>query len=475
MIAFLVAGTASGVGKTTVSLALMAALRQRGFAVQPFKCGPDFLDASHHSAICGRASRNLDGWMLDLHANRGIFDSACRDAQVAVVEGMMGLFDGVAGGGEEGSSGEMAKRLGLPVVLVLDASTSARSIAAVVKGFETFDPELRFAGVVLNGVAGESHYRMLEAAIVSSCKLPILGWLPRNSELAIPERHLGLHGAAEQENSPEKLEERLKAWAAFAEANLDLDSILRNRDCAYLPDQPVQPAVPAEAPLVVSGEKIRLGVARDQAFSFYYEDNFDLLREFGAELVEFSPLTGSFPENLDALYFGGGYPELHAQRLSENRTLLAAVRSFASAGRPIYAECGGMMYLAQTLTNVEGETFPMAAVLPLAVQMTRRLVHFGYAEAEFTLDCLLGRKGTRMRGHSFHCSQAALTGELDTAYRVRFSLSGREENEGYSRGCVLASYIHLHFRANPQAARAFLEHALHGRKASALRTQEFAG
>jgi cobyrinic acid a,c-diamide synthase len=339
----------------------MAALRQRGLAVQPFKCGPDFLDGSHHTAICGRPSRNLDTWMLDLTVNQDIFDRACRGADVAIVEGMMGLFDGVTGCGEQGSSAEIAKMLDLPVVLVLDASKSARSIAAIVKGFEIFDPELRFAGVVLNGVAGEGHYRILKEAIASTCTSPILGWLPRNPEVAIAERYLGLHGAIDQ---IDQTEERVTSFASFAEAHLDLDRLMRQ-------NYAIERIPSSDCPKVPERQKGALvGVARDRAFSFYYEDNFDVLRECGAEIVEFSPLADSeLPDELDAVYLGGGYPELYARTLSENQTLLASLRAFAAAGKPIYAECGGMMYLAQTLTDLEGESFPMAYLLPLSVQM----------------------------------------------------------------------------------------------------------
>jgi cobyrinic acid a,c-diamide synthase len=455
MNAFLIAGTASGVGKTTTALALMAAFRQRGFAVQPFKCGPDFLDTGHHTVVSGRVSRNLDTWMLDGETNQTIFENACMGADVAIVEGMMGLFDGVAGGTEEGSSAEIAKLLHLPVILVLDASKSSRSIAAVVKGFETFDPGVRMAAIVLNGVAGESHFRMLERSICSTSDVPILGWLPRNPAVMIPERHLGLHTAAEQTN----VQVRFDALAAFAETNLKIDLLLL-RDHPWNPDRTTR----SKTSIMRSGQT-RIGVARDRGFSFYYEDNFDLLRECGAEIIEFSPLSDEhLPAELDGLYLGGGYPELYAEQLSENRTMLAEVRAFADAGKPIYAECGGMMYLAQSLTNLEGNAFAMTGVLPITVEMTKRLVHFGYAGVEFMEDCLLGKKGTMVRGHSFHCSQATITGDLQTLYRVRYSLSGREEIEGYSRGNLLASYIHLHFRGNPSLAAAFVTEANRSRQ-----------
>lgn len=459
MIAFMVAGTASGVGKTTCSLALMAAFRRRGLRVQPFKCGPDFLDTAHHTSICGCSSRNLDTWMLSKQANREIFSRASNDADVAIVEGMMGLFDGVAGGADQGSSAEIAKLLGIPVVLVVDASKSSRSIAAVVKGFETFEPNVRFGGVILNGVAGENHFRMIKSATALNSRVPILGWVPRNPDVAISERHLGLHTAAEQTGWPT----RGGVFAAFAEKYLNLDLVLRSGSW-------LAPTLDAESLTIPEHEeRIRVAVAKDLAFSFYYQDNFDLLSECGAEIIKFSPLSNPrIPEHADALYFGGGYPELYVRALSENHQLLDQIRSFASTGRPIYAECGGMMVLAESLTTLSGESFPMAGVLPLQIAMTKKLVHSGYAEVEFSENCLLGEKGTTVRGHSFHCSEATVTGPLETPYQVRYSLTGCKEAEGYSLHNVLASYIHLHFRANPSIPAAFVNRARRTRRAAAV-------
>lgn len=445
----LIAGTASGVGKTTVALAIMAGLRRRGLAVQPFKCGPDFLDTGHHTRICGRAARNLDTWMLSVEANRSVLRNAARGADVMVAEGMMGLFDGKNGSTEFGSSAEIAKLLRLPVVLVVDAAKSARSVAAVVMGFEMFDAELRLAGVILNRVASEWHYEMLREAIESSCKTKILGWLPLEPAIAIPERHLGLHGAAEQ--AADSQEAAIDAFAALAVKHLDLDGLLE-LECG-LEMAGVEPPRVTALPF---GDAVRVGVPSDRAFSFYYEDNLDLLREQGVEIVWFSPLTdASLPSGLDGLYLGGGYPELHAEQLSGNRQMLEDVRTFAASGRPVYAECGGMLYLSESLRVDEG-SYAMAGVLPLSMQMTDRLVQFGYVTVEFTEDCLLGRKGTAVRGHSFHHSRIASQGDVATNYHVQYSMSGKEEQEGFRQGNVLASYIHLHFRANPAVAENFV-------------------
>lgn len=454
MIAFVVAGTASGVGKTTVALALMAAFRARGHVVQPFKCGPDFLDPGHHSAICGRIARNLDTWMLDGKANRAIFDNASCDAEVAIVEGMMGLYDGVGGGTEEGSTAEIAKLLDLPVVLVLDAANSARSIAAVVKGFESFDAELRFAGIVLNGVSSRDHHRMLEAAIGEVSATPILGRIPREPFITIPERHLGLQTIEEQTS-------RGTFAARFGEIGLQhLDlSRLTELSSSGLTTRSTK-SYAAIHPPRFRKPAVRIGVARDNAFSFYYEDNFDLLREHGAECVFFSPLADfHLPANLDALYLGGGYPELYADTLSGNQRMSAEIRSFAGSGKPVYAECGGLVYLGRSVVLLDGKVSSMSGVLPLEFEMTPHLVQFGYVDIEFVADCLLGKKGSTLRGHSFHCSRLRSPGNLPTVYQVHYSLSRHSEPEGFVHKNVLASYIHLHFRANPAVAMSFVEAA----------------
>lgn len=444
---FLIAGPASGVGKTTVSLALAAALRERGFLVQGFKCGPDFLDTGHLSAVTGRAARNLDGWMLDANANRAAFAEASADAGVAIVEGMMGLFDGISGQGEKGSAAEIAKLLSLPVILVLDASKIARSLAAVIRGFEVFDPALRFVGLVLNGVASEGHFRLLADAISQNCTIPILGWLPQEKAVHIAERDLGLH-TADEINWREKRE----ALRVFAKNHLDIDRLLTEEfDLEVEHSRAASPMLPS---------RVTIGVARDEAFCFYYQDNLDLLHAAGARLIEFSPLRDEhLPSGVDALYLGGGYPELHAERLSANPTLALDIRDFATSGRPVYAECGGMMYLGERLRTRDGQEHTMAGVLPLEIEMTDKLVHFGYVEIELMQDCLLGTRGTLVRGHSFHHSQCSPVRELPTAFQAQYTLSGKTGPEGYLCGSVLASYIHIHFRGTPGLAEQFVKMA----------------
>lgn len=443
---FVVAGPASGVGKTTVTLALMAALRRRGMQVQPFKCGPDFIDAGHHTRACGRSSRNLDGWMLPADRNREIFGRGAAGADVCIVEGVMGLFDGASGKSDIGSTAEMAKLLGLPVVLVVDASSAARSVAALVHGFETFDPQLKILGVIFNKVAGPTHYDMLRDAVESTCRAVSLGYLPRDERIQVPERYLGLFTAGEDLLPDSKME----VLAEIAEGHIDLGKLLESA-ASFNVTRIDEHSAPASS-------RVRIGVARDRAFCFYYEDNLEALREAGAEIVEFSPLTDTaLPASLDALYFGGGYPELYAHQLSTNLEMIVSIKNFAEEGGAVYAECGGLMYLADKIETRDGMAFPMAGILPFGVQMTDRLVNFGYAEVCLRADCLWGAAGTRARGHSFHCSMIIDSVQMDQTYKVSYTLARREEAEGFHIKNVLASYIHLHFLSCPGLAATFVE------------------
>jgi cobyrinic acid a,c-diamide synthase len=399
--------------------------------------------------------------MLSANSNIDVVMEASRDADAILVEGMMGLFDGKSGDCEAGSSAEIAKLLKLPVVLVVDAGKSARSVAAVVLGFEMFDPDLRLAGVILNRVAGESHYRLLESAILGSCKTPVLGWLPGDASVAIPERHLGLH-TAEEATAEDTTAQQQEAFASLAEKHLDLE-LLGSLECGLDLRRSNQA-------LTMRAGCVRIGVARDRAFSFYYEDNLDLLRDRGAEIVAFSPLNDAeLPRGLDALYLGGGYPELYAAKLSANRSMLKSVRAFVSSGKPVYAECGGMIYLSEQLTAADGSTHAMAGVLPFAIEMTAGLVQFGYVTVELIGDTLLGPAGTTIRGHSFHHSRIVNAAQVRTAYSVTYSLSGKQEREGFSVGNVLASYVHIHFRAAGSIAGHFVSAARATQAVSAVR------
>ncbi len=443
-----IAGTHSGAGKTTLTLGLLAALRRRGLAVQPFKVGPDFIDPGHHSRAAGRPSYNLDGWMLPREENLRIFRRHADDADLAVVEGVMGLFDGYDGATEAGSTAQMAKWLGLPVILLVDARSMARSAAALVHGFATFDPDLTLAGVVFNRVGSATHLDYLRQALESvPGGVRCFGGLPRETELAIPERHLGL---VTTEDHP--LEGAyLEGLADLVERHLDLDGLL-----AALAPAPLEP-IPA--PSASPASVVRLGVARDQAFCFYYPDNLEWLENFGAEIVPFSPLADEdLPPDLHGLYLGGGYPELGAPQLSANQAMRRIIRERAAAGLPIYAECGGLMYLGQEISDLEGKRYPMAGVLPMSVRMLPRLKSLGYREVTLTGDGLLGPAGTRIRGHEFHYSEIVEPppASLSRLYRLTPRRGGDPVPEGYSTNQVLASYVHLHFGSNPEAARHFV-------------------
>jgi cobyrinic acid a,c-diamide synthase len=429
-----VAGTHSGVGKTSVTLGLIGALTRRGLTVQPFKVGPDFIDPLHHTHASGRTSRNLDGWMLDPETNLERFARATADADVAVIEGVMGLFDGSEGSSERGSSAEMAKLLGLPVILVVDASAMARSAAALIHGFASFDPELRIAGAILNNVGGEAHAETIREAVAGS--VPILGAIPHVSDLVVPERHLGLHLPHEAHQG------YVQTLAWLVDAHVDVDGLLQA-------GRITRPAPPPATP--TSPPRVRVGIARDEAFCFYYPDNLELLQQAGAELVEFSPIRDPLPEDLDGLYIGGGYPELHAAELAANHSATKAVWDFCKRGGPVYAECGGLIYLGQTL-QLDGSTYELCGALALHTRMPADL-SIAYVEVN-TIGGLFG-EGQRARGHLFHHSQIVDEPCVDRCYTLR-STRGETCQEGYSVGNVLASYVHLHFSSAPELPAAFV-------------------
>lgn len=438
-----VAGTGSGVGKTTVTLGLLEAFRRRGLRVQAFKVGPDFIDAGLHEVVTGRPSWTLDGWMCGREHVVATVARRAADADLAVVEGVMGCFDG-AGAGGEGSTAEAARWLGAPVLLVVDARAQARSAAAVVRGFEVFDPDLRIAGVVLNRMGGAAHARLVAEAIGAACRAAPVGSLADDPALALPERHLGLVTAPEGRLTP-RWRDRL---AAAVEAGLDLDRLLALAG-------PL-PAPAAEAPPAPAAGRVRIGVARDEAFQFYYPENLGRLAAAGAELVPWSPLADPAPPEVDGLYLGGGYPELHGRRLADNRTALDAVAAFAARGGPVYAECGGLMYLAESLEDLDGAVHRMAGVLPARVRMRPPRLAIGYAEVRQVASSPLGPAGTAARGHEFHCSTLdPVPAAVARVYRAR-AVGGEERDEGYLVGRTLMSYVHLHFGSNPALAPALV-------------------
>ena len=438
----LLAGTHSSVGKTTVTLGLLAALRTRGRRPAPFKAGPDYIDPSLHALAAGRPSRNLDVWLLDDAALRGVFARGMREADLAVIEGVMGLYDGI-GATQQGSTAELARTLQCPVILVLDVAAMSGTAAALVLGCRAMQPGVDLRGVILNRVGSAGHLQATADAIRAATGLPVLGSLPMDPEVAVPERHLGLVPASEHAMSTRALE-RL---AALVDERFDLEALWRIAHEA--PDLTTN-AVQSQP---VANGAPRIAVAQDRAFGFYYQDTIDLLRDCGADVVPFSPLDDvALPSDTRGVYIGGGFPELYARELAANQPMRAAIRGHVAREMPLYAECGGLMALGQTLTTFEGETLPMFGVLPAASRMQRRTLTIGYREVESLRSSPLMPKGMRVRGHEFHWSVA----NPPTAQVAAYRLSDSDALEGFCIGSTLASYIHLNFAGTPALARSFV-------------------
>jgi len=433
---FIISGTSSGSGKTTVALGLMAAFRKKGLAVQPFKCGPDFIDPGLHQLITGTVSRNLDLWMSGEQFTRSSFYHNSRNADLAIVEGVMGMFDGGLS-----SSGSLSATLGIPGILVLDVRSMAESAAAIVKGFETIVPEAAPRGVILNRIASDRHLQLVSDAIRKHCRAEVLGYLPRSLEFEIPGRHLGLLTGDEAPLSPQAV----RLLADTVAEHIDLDKILSL--CRNVPavDDNILPMAPDKL--------CRIGVARDKAFCFYYEDNFDLLRAAGAELVFFSPLTDARPpDNLDGIYLGGGYPELYARQLNENRTMRLAIAEWIENDGPVYAECGGFMYLTEGIVDHEGSFRQMVGAFPGRARMQEKRASLGYREVQTESPCCFGPPGTILRGHEFHYSSIDPMPE----HIARIYAVNNGTREGYAYRKVLGGYMHLHFGYSPQVVKEFV-------------------
>ncbi|OPY32536.1 MAG: cobyrinic acid a,c-diamide synthase [Methanomassiliicoccales archaeon PtaU1.Bin124] len=429
----MISGERSGVGKSTITIGILAALAARGLEVQPFKAGPDFLDPMHHNEVSKRISRNLDTWMFPEWVPVS-FQRNSVGADVNVVEGVMGLYDGLDGRSEEGSSSHLSKQLGCPVILVVDASSSSRSVGAVAKGFKTFDPDVDVRGVIFNNVSGEKHLEMVEQSI-EGLGLVSIGGMPRNRNIELESRHLGLVPATEQDNRA-----RYDEIREMVEDNLHMDALIEIARNA--PDWRR-----VEEPSIEKIDKFRLGVARDEAFNFYYEDNFDILKEMGGEIVNFSPVHDDLPD-ADGYYFGGGYPELHLAELAANESLKDGLRKSVNDGIPAYAECGGLMYFCKEVRTKEDGSHHMTGIFDAKVEMTPKLQAVGYVEAECKQDCILSAKGGRTRGHVFHFSQVTSTSEKVYAYELSRNKGIDGQKDGFTRNSALASYMHLHFGSN---------------------------
>ena len=446
--AVVIAGVRSGVGKTTIASGIMGALARRGLRVQPFKAGPDYIDPTYHSIACGVPSRNLDTWLLPHPVVSESFHRAAGAADIAVVEGVMGVFDGHSSLDEEGSTAELAKLLDAPVILIADAGKVARSVAAEVLGYQRFDPELRIAGVILNGVGSERHLEFCQPQVEATTGLPVVGWLPRRGDLVQPERHLGLIPTVEGT----VVDRWYEALNAQIEETVDLEAIVRIAGRAGGPAGASAQAFPDTVQTV----RAAIAVAQDRAFSFYYQDSLDLLSAWGAEVVPFSPLDDdALPEGVGGVYLGGGFPEMFASELAQNEGMLRSIRGAVQRGMPVYGECGGLMYLGESLSDLEGRQFEMVGAIPVVSTMEGRRLHLGYREVEACAAGPLLRAGEQVRGHEFHWSALQEPpGEESAAYRV-VNQSGRPE--GFRQGSVWASYVHIHLGSRPGLASRFVE------------------
>ena len=445
-----IAGVSSGVGKTSITMALIADWRARGLRVQPFKVGPDYIDPSHLAQAAGRPCYNLDTWMISKPRMLDLFTSAAASADVSVIEGVMGLYDGHSSTSDIGSTAEVAKLLKAPVILVIDAGAMARSAAAVVLGFQQLDPQVNIVGVIANRVGGEGHANLLREAIEPATGIPLLGYLTNNPDITLPERHLGLVPTSERKVDPAHLATLAQHFRATCQSERILE-LARQAP-------PLEHNASEEFHIVENNKPgIPIAIAQDEAFNFYYPDTLDLLRGAGVRLIPFSPLHDErVPEDVYGLYFGGGFPEEYAQGLAANASMREDIARLIGQNIPCYAECGGLMYLCRSIQLASGEELPMVGAIERGSSMNKSAygLVIGYREVTSLQDTLLTRQGEVMRGHEFHYSS------LDQPFlqeAAAYQLSPGDRVEGIVRGNLLATYVHLPFSGFPVAAQRFVE------------------
>jgi cobyrinic acid a,c-diamide synthase len=445
-VGLIIAGERSGVGKTTVTLALLAWLRRCSDRVQSFKVGPDYIDLMFHRAITGRPGYTLDPVLTTEAYVRQCYRRQCAGMEFAVVEGVMGLFDGGSPLDDIASTAHVARLLSLPVLLVVDCARLSGSVAALVQGYRTFDQRVRLAGVVLNRVGSDRHLGLLRGAL-AAIDVPILGVLRREAAIQLPDRHLGLVPAGE-----------LSHFQAIAERLADLGQHCFDwSQLLPLVRVPQAETATPEAMPEVAARRVRIAIATDAAFNFYYPDNLAQLTRQGAELVFWSPLAETLPADVEGLYLGGGFPEMFAEALAQNQPARQSVQSAVAAGLPTYAECGGLMYLCEHLIDFDGRAWPMAAALPATVAMTGKL-SLGYRQATTLTDGPLALQGAQVIGHEFHRSQVQTT-LTQPIYRSQpYFLPTPAQPEGWCQGNLHASYLHLHWGARPELPQRFVRH-----------------
>ncbi|MEB2299568.1 cobyrinate a,c-diamide synthase [Lysinibacillus xylanilyticus] len=434
---FVLAGTGSGVGKTTFTIGLMKALQEKGKIVQGFKCGPDYIDPTYHTAVTGRGSRNIDSWMFSHEAVCDIVARASKDADVSIIEGVMGFYDGKSPLSDAGSAADISVVTKSPVILIVNCASMARSVAAVVKGFQLLSDQPNIVGVIANQVGSVGHYEIAKAAIEQECGIPVIGYLKREQGIDIPSRHLGLVPAIERG----ELDTFFDKLGSLMAETIDLEQLLELTKAPVLQESG---QLFAEQP----SQNICIAVAKDAAFNFYYEENLALLRAKGAELQFFSPLANEpVPPDADGLYIGGGFPEEFADILAENSDVKKSIREAIAKGLPTLAECGGFMYLTEAITNSNGDRYDMVGVIPGEVAMQTKLAALGYREIFGTQHNFLIGTDEEAKGHEFHYSKYSGTHNTP-AYETKGRFGNK--HEGYQAGNLVAGYTHFHFVSNPK-------------------------
>jgi cobyrinic acid a,c-diamide synthase len=435
-----IAGTGSGVGKTTLTIGIMSALRKKGYTVQGFKCGPDYIDPTYHTAVTGRASRNLDSWMLNHEMVKEIVNRGSEGADISIIEGVMGFFDGKNPTNNEGTTAEISMITKSPVVLVVNCASMARSAAAIVKGFQAFLEETNIVGVIANRVGSEGHFKLVKSAIEQECGIPVIGYLKRDADIAIPERHLGLIPSVERG----ELDSFFNQLGNLVLKTVDVDKLYELAQAPALEIKESQFQRRAK-------QTVRIAVARDAAFNFYYQENLDMLEAYGAELVEFSPLRGeTVPDDVDGLYIGGGFPEEFAKELAQQTAVKHSIQTAIENGLPTLAECGGFMFLTESIETTDGENHEMVGVIPGVVKMQTKLAALGYREVTGEEGNFLFDGNLKAKGHEFHYSTFHPKAEVPYAYQTK-GMRGIKQ-EGYRKGNLVAGYTHFHFGSCPEMA-----------------------
>lgn len=442
-----IAGVHSGVGKTTIVTGILSALAARGLNVQSYKVGPDYIDPGFHRLASGKNAHNLDTWLVPPETITEIFTSTAAGNDIAIIEGVMGLYDGGRSG--VSSTATVAKMLKAPVVLIIDAKSMGESAAAIALGFKIYDPDVNLAGVIINRLGSESHKLMVCEAL-AKVGIPVIGSVFRNNGLTMPERHLGLTPVTEHDAASTVVEMGRQIAEQVALDNL-LDLA---KTAGWLPGRSLA------AQDRVNPATIRIGVAQDDVFTFYYPSSLEVLTEFGAELVPFSPLNDKQLPDIDGIILGGGFPEMFVKELSGNVSMRNSILSAAKAGIPIYAECGGLMYLTRQIVDFNGQAHDMAGIIPAVSKMEAKLETVGYVEAAALTDNVLCSNGDVLRGHEFHFSR--MTPDIEPekfpwAFEFKKMRTGAKYQGGYASDEILASYLHMHFAGNRQAAKRFVE------------------